>query len=95
MSNQILYKGIYIQHIYHHGEMEASSLSSLANTRGLKGPRYYKGQNSLGGIGLRDNSAEEGLAQWTFLHKEAASLHRNFWPWPFAILTLLFRGLES
>ena len=38
MRSQILYRGIYIQYIYHHAKLEVSSLSSLANTRGALKP---------------------------------------------------------
>ena len=37
--SQILYRVIYIQHIYHRAKFDFSSLSSLANTEGdLKPP---------------------------------------------------------
>ena len=45
--SQFLYRGLYIQHIYHRAKFECSSFSSLANTRGA-----YNRQKSLGGIGL-------------------------------------------
>ena len=66
IRSQILYRGIYIQHINHHAKFEVSSLSSLANTRGggLKGiPWYCKGENSLGGIVLELNICY-GLTSW-------------------------------
>ena len=36
--SHILYRGIYMQHIYHHAKSEFSSSSSLANTRELTAP---------------------------------------------------------
>ena len=34
LRSQILYRGLHIQHIYHHAKFECSSFSSVANTRG-------------------------------------------------------------
>ena len=39
MKSQFLYRGLHIQHIYHHAKFECSRFSSLVNTkRSLKGP---------------------------------------------------------
>ena len=34
IRSQILYRSIYIQHVYHRAKFEFSSFSSLANTKG-------------------------------------------------------------
>ena len=52
--SQSLYRVTYTKHIYHRAKFDFSSLSSLANKEGApKAPSgYYKGQNSLGEMGL-------------------------------------------